>query len=80
MCPWICEIEHVKRLWGIDYLNNYTENYYYSQEVIIIIICYGQMMKEMVEKGNSIMINLIHYKNFCKCYNVLPPSTTIKRW
>jgi hypothetical protein len=32
-----------------------------------------------VEEGNSSMIDLIHCKNFCKCYNVPPPNTTIKR-
>jgi hypothetical protein len=26
---------------------------------------------------NSNMTYLIHCKNFCKCYNVPPPSTTI---
>jgi hypothetical protein len=25
------------------------------------------------------MIDLIHCKNLCKCYNVPPPSTTIKK-
>jgi hypothetical protein len=25
------------------------------------------------------MMYLIHYKNLCKCYNVPPPSTTIKK-
>jgi hypothetical protein len=29
--------------------------------------------------GNSKMIHLMHCKNFCKCHNVPPPSTTIKR-
>jgi hypothetical protein len=28
---------------------------------------------------NSTMIYLIHCKNFCKCHNVLPPRTTIKK-
>jgi hypothetical protein len=28
---------------------------------------------------NSSMIHLIHCKNLCKCHNVPPPSTTIKR-
>jgi hypothetical protein len=27
---------------------------------------------------NSTMINLIYRKNFCRCHNVLPPSTKIK--
>jgi hypothetical protein len=31
----------------------------------------------MVEEVNSSMIYLIHCKNFCKCFNVSPPSTTI---
>jgi hypothetical protein len=30
-------------------------------------------------EGNSRMIYLIHCKNFCKCHNVPPPSTTIKK-
>jgi hypothetical protein len=29
--------------------------------------------------ANSSMIYLIHCKNLCKCRNVLPPSTTIKK-
>jgi hypothetical protein len=28
--------------------------------------------------GNSSMIYLIYYKNLCKCYKVLPPSTIRK--
>jgi hypothetical protein len=31
-----------------------------------------------VEGVNSSRIYLIHCKNFCKCHNVLQPSTTIK--
>jgi hypothetical protein len=26
------------------------------------------------------MINLIYFKNFCKCHNIPPPSTTIKKF
>jgi hypothetical protein len=33
----------------------------------------------MMEGVNSTRIYLIHYKNFCKCHNAPPPSTTIKR-
>jgi hypothetical protein len=29
---------------------------------------------------NSSMIYLIYYKKFCKCHNVCPPSTTIKKF
>jgi hypothetical protein len=32
-----------------------------------------------VEGVNSSMIYLIHCKNLCKCYNVPPPRTTIKK-
>jgi hypothetical protein len=34
----------------------------------------------MVEEVNSYMIYLIHCKKFCKCHNVLKPSTTIKNY
>jgi hypothetical protein len=34
--------------------------------------------KRMEERVNSSMIYLIYCKNFCKCHNVLPPSTAIK--
>jgi hypothetical protein len=33
----------------------------------------------MMEGVNSNMIYLIHCKNFCKCHNVPPSSTTIKK-
>jgi hypothetical protein len=33
----------------------------------------------MVEGVNSNMIYLIYCKNFCKCHNVPPSSTTIKK-
>jgi hypothetical protein len=32
-----------------------------------------------VEGVNSSMIYLIYCKNLCKCYNVPPPSTAIKK-
>jgi hypothetical protein len=35
--------------------------------------------RKMVEGVNSIMTYLIYCKNFCKCCNVLPPTTTIKK-
>jgi hypothetical protein len=31
----------------------------------------------MVEGVNSSMIYLIYCKNFCKCHNIFPSSTTI---
>jgi hypothetical protein len=31
-----------------------------------------------MERVNSSMTYLIHCKDLCKCYNVPPPSTTIK--
>jgi hypothetical protein len=34
----------------------------------------------MVKGVNSSVICLIYCKNFCKCHNVLPPSTTIKKF
>jgi hypothetical protein len=36
-------------------------------------------MGGMVEGINSSMIYLIHCRNFCKCNNVPPPCTTIKK-
>jgi hypothetical protein len=33
----------------------------------------------MAEGVNSSMIYLIHCKNSCKCHNVPPPSTAIKK-
>jgi hypothetical protein len=36
-------------------------------------------IKSMVEGVNSSMIYFIYCKNFCKCHNVPPPSTTIKK-
>jgi hypothetical protein len=39
----------------------------------------GRGMKEMVEWVNSNMIYLIYCKNFCKCHNVSPTSTTTKK-
>jgi hypothetical protein len=35
--------------------------------------------RRMLEWLNSSKINLIYYKNFCKCHNVPPPKTIIKR-
>jgi hypothetical protein len=32
--------------------------------------------RRMMEGVNSNIIYLIYYKNFCKCHNVPPPSTT----
>jgi hypothetical protein len=40
----------------------------------------GGAIKEMMEGVNSTMLYLIYCKNFCKCHNVLPPSTTIKKF
>jgi hypothetical protein len=34
-------------------------------------------IRRMVECVNSSMMYLIYCKNFCKCHNVTPPSTTI---
>jgi hypothetical protein len=33
----------------------------------------------VVEGVNSSIIYSVHFKNFCKCHSVLPPSTTIKK-
>jgi hypothetical protein len=35
--------------------------------------------RRMVEGVNSTVIYLIHCKNSCKCHNVAPPRTTIKK-
>jgi hypothetical protein len=35
-------------------------------------------MGRAVEGMNSNIINLIYCKNFCKCHNVSPSSTTMK--
>jgi hypothetical protein len=40
----------------------------------------GGAIKEMMEGVNSTMLYLIYCKNFCKCHNVLPPRTTIKKF
>jgi hypothetical protein len=34
--------------------------------------------KRIIKRVNSNMIYLIHYKNFCKCHNIPPPSTAKK--
>jgi hypothetical protein len=36
-------------------------------------------MKERSGRVNSSMMYLIHCKNLCKCYNVPPPTTMIKK-
>jgi hypothetical protein len=36
-------------------------------------------IKETSGRVNSSMIHLRHCKNFCKCHNIPPSSTTIKR-
>jgi hypothetical protein len=36
-------------------------------------------IKEISDWVNSSMMYLIHCKNFCKCHNILPHSTTIKK-
>jgi hypothetical protein len=36
-------------------------------------------VKRNDEGVTSSLIYLIYIKNFCKCHNVLPPSTTIKK-
>jgi hypothetical protein len=41
--------------------------------------CWIFTFKRMMERVNSTMIYLIYYKNFCKCHNVPPPRTTIKK-
>jgi hypothetical protein len=38
----------------------------------------GGKRRRAAEGVNSSMIYLLHCKNLCKCYNVPPPSTTIK--
>jgi hypothetical protein len=35
-------------------------------------------MKESI-RGSSRPVYLMHCKNLCKCYNVSPPRTTIKK-
>jgi hypothetical protein len=37
----------------------------------------GRRGKRKVVEGVKASIYLIHCKNFCKCHNVPPPSTTI---
>jgi hypothetical protein len=39
----------------------------------------GRGMKGNGGEVNSSMIYLIYCKNFCKCHNVPPPSTTMKK-
>jgi hypothetical protein len=49
--------------------------------MILLEIVSGMGRGSIKKNGgaNSCMINLIYCKNFCKCHNVLPPSTTIKK-
>jgi hypothetical protein len=39
----------------------------------------GMRKRRMMEGVNSSMIYLIYCMKFCKCHNVPPPSTTIKK-
>jgi hypothetical protein len=39
----------------------------------------GEGRRRMVEKVNSCMISLIYCNNLCKCHNIPPPITTIKK-
>jgi hypothetical protein len=39
----------------------------------------GKRGRGTIEGDSSILIYLIHCKNFCKCHNIPPPSTTIKK-
>jgi hypothetical protein len=55
---------------------------YVSAEVITVETIPGMGeggRRKVVEGVNSNMIYLIYCKNFCKCHNVSPPSTTIKK-
>jgi hypothetical protein len=36
-------------------------------------------LRRAMERVNSTMIYLIYCRNFCKCHNVLPASTTTKK-
>jgi hypothetical protein len=40
----------------------------------------GMGIKENDGGVKSNTIYLIYCKNFCKCYNILPPSITIKKF
>jgi hypothetical protein len=51
---------------------------YINGKMIPVEIIPGMGIKENGEGVNSIMLYLIYSKNFCKCHNVPPPSTTIK--
>jgi hypothetical protein len=44
-----------------------------------IFLLISATRKENSRGVNSSKIYLIHFKNFCKCHNVPPPSTTIKK-
>jgi hypothetical protein len=57
---------------------------YVNGKMISVITIPGMGVKrgEMKENGggvNSSMIHLIYCKNFCKCHNVPPLSTTVKK-
>jgi hypothetical protein len=58
---------------------------YINAKMILVETVPGIRCGEMKERGrevegvNSSMIYLMHCKNLCKCYNVPPPSTTIKK-
>jgi hypothetical protein len=50
---------------------------------VMPVLHFSKEMNQYVEMNllegmNSSKIYLIHYKNFCKCHNVPPLSTTIK--
>jgi hypothetical protein len=65
------------RIWYKYYVHMYVNAKMIPVETIPGIEREG--IKESCRGMNSSMIYLVHCKNFCKCYNVPLPSTTIKK-
>jgi hypothetical protein len=59
-----------ERVWEGEYVNG-------KMRPVETIGMGGKEIKQNDGRGNSRMIYLMYFKNFCKCHNVPPPSTTI---
>jgi hypothetical protein len=44
-----------------------------------MVVMVGEGIKDYGGGVSSSMMYLIHHKNFCKCHNAPPPSTTIRK-
>jgi hypothetical protein len=52
---------------------------YINAKMIPVETIPGMRARRVVEGVNSNMLYLIHCKKFCKCHNLLPPSTIINK-